>query len=81
MLGKYGDMVEYKVLRCPESLKYLRHGFVVYKHNPDAQKALADQFIKLQSELFDQPVDIKVEKSTMSYNNRKNNHNKKVQPL
>ncbi|KAI8640210.1 hypothetical protein BD408DRAFT_420119 [Parasitella parasitica] len=78
-LGKYGDMVEYKVMRCPETLNYLRYGFVVYKNNPDAQKAMTDQFIKMQSELFDQPVDIKVEKALRNNNNRKDNHNKREQ--
>ncbi|GAN08831.1 hypothetical protein MAM1_0226d08348 [Mucor ambiguus] len=79
-LGSYGDMVEYKLLRCPETFQYLRYGFVVYKHNQDAQKAMADQFIKVQSELFDKPLDVKVEKSVNSNNNRRSNnhysHNK-----
>ncbi|KAI9366438.1 hypothetical protein BD770DRAFT_335549 [Pilaira anomala] len=80
-LGAYGDMLEYKVMRCPETLKYLRHGFVVYKNEDDAKKAIADQFIRIQSELFDKPVEIKVESSlarTTFKNNRKNeNYNKK----
>ncbi|GAA5811950.1 hypothetical protein MFLAVUS_005397 [Mucor flavus] len=82
-LGSYGEMVEYKVLRCPETLKYLRYGFVVYKNNEDAEKAIADQFVKVQSELFDKPVDVKIEKSVSGNtykNNRKNdNYNKKQQ--
>ncbi|KAG2196309.1 hypothetical protein INT46_005833 [Mucor plumbeus] len=76
-LGKYGDMVEYKVLRCPETFKYLRYGFIVYKNNEDAKKAMADQFIKVESELFDKPVDVKIEKSVNNNNNRRNNHNNK----
>lgn len=82
-LGTYGDMVEYKVMRCPETLKYLRYGFVVYKNKEDANKAIADQFIKVQSEVFDHPVDIKIEKSNTSNsfkNNRRNdNYNRKQQ--
>ncbi|KAG2192529.1 uncharacterized protein EV154DRAFT_503839 [Mucor mucedo] len=80
-LGSYGEMVEYKVMRCPETLKYLRYGFVVYKNKDDANKAVADQFVKVQSELFDKPVDIKIEKAVSSStfkNTRKNdNYNKK----
>ncbi|CAO0790121.1 unnamed protein product [Mucor circinelloides] len=78
-LGSYGDMVEYKLLRCPETFQYLRYGFVVYKNNQDAQKAMADQFIKVQSELFDKPLDVKVEKSVNNNNNRRNNNKQQRQ--
>ncbi|KAI8063002.1 hypothetical protein BDF21DRAFT_402743 [Thamnidium elegans] len=82
-LGSYGEMVEYKVMRCPETLKYLRYGFVVYKNSEDADKAIADQFVKVQSELFDKPVDVKIEKSvsgnTFKNNRKHDNYNKKQQ--
>ncbi|KAI8146443.1 hypothetical protein BJV82DRAFT_493464, partial [Fennellomyces sp. T-0311] len=63
-LGEYGEMIEYKFLRCPETQKYLKYGFVVYKHQQGAQTAAAQQFIKVNSSLFDKPCDIKIEKST-----------------
>lgn len=47
----------------------------MYKNNEDAKKAMADQFIKVESELFDKPVDVKVEKSVNNNNNRRNKHN------
>ncbi|KAI8884916.1 hypothetical protein K501DRAFT_247019 [Backusella circina FSU 941] len=62
-LGSYGEMVEYKVMRCPETYKYLRYGFVVYKNKEQADKAISEQFIKVTSELFDSAVDVKLEKS------------------
>ncbi|KAI9470824.1 MAG: hypothetical protein EXX96DRAFT_585858 [Benjaminiella poitrasii] len=62
-LGKYGDMVEYAIKRCPETFRYLHYGFVVYKHPEDANKALEDQFIKVQSQLFDKPFEVKVERA------------------
>ena len=49
----------------------------MYKNNEDAKKAMADQFIKVESELFDKPVDVKIEKSVNNNNNRRNNHNNK----
>lgn len=55
----------------------------MYKNKEDANKAIADQFIKVQSEVFDHPVDIKIEKSNTSNsfkNNRRNdNYNRKQQ--
>ncbi|KAI8084670.1 uncharacterized protein BX664DRAFT_337528 [Halteromyces radiatus] len=63
-LGEYGDLVEYKVLRCPETFKMLRYGFVVFKHQQDAKKAFNDQFIKITLDQFDQPCEIKVEAPT-----------------
>ncbi|KAI7902505.1 uncharacterized protein BX663DRAFT_561595 [Cokeromyces recurvatus] len=71
-LGKYGPMIEYTIKRCPETHRYLHYGFVVYKHSEDANKALEDQFIKVQSELFDKPFEVKVERSTIK-NARINN--------
>ncbi|KAI7847666.1 hypothetical protein BDC45DRAFT_339810 [Circinella umbellata] len=70
-LGEYGEMVEYKFLRCPETQQYLKYGFVVYKDQQGAQNAASQQFIKVTSNLFDKPCDIKIEKST--YNNNNNN--------
>lgn len=35
---------------------------------------MADQFIKVQSELFDKPLDVKVEKSVNNNNNRRSNN-------
>ncbi|KAI8090113.1 uncharacterized protein B0P05DRAFT_529397 [Gilbertella persicaria] len=62
-LSSYGDMIEYKFMRCPETQVYLRYGFVVYKYSQDAHKAIADQFIRVNSDVFKAPFDIKIEKS------------------
>ncbi|SAM00344.1 hypothetical protein [Absidia glauca] len=62
-LGQYGDMVEYRMMRCPESHTLLRFGFVVYKHQEDAKRAFNDQFIKVESDLFDKPCELKIEAS------------------
>lgn len=40
---------------------------------------MADQFIKVQSELFDKPLDVKVEKSVNNNNNRRNNNKQQRQ--
>ncbi|KAI8373873.1 hypothetical protein BD560DRAFT_368646 [Blakeslea trispora] len=73
VLGSYGDMAEYKIMRCPETLNYLKYGFVVYKHREAADKAVQEQFIRVQSDLFDSPFDIKIEKSTNSTNSTRQN--------
>jgi RNA recognition motif-containing protein len=44
----------------------MRYGFVVYKNREDAEKAIGDQFVKIQSELFDKPLEVKIEKSVNS---------------
>ncbi|CDH50652.1 hypothetical protein RO3G_14671 [Lichtheimia corymbifera JMRC:FSU:9682] len=62
-LGEYGDMIEYKFLRCPETRQYLSYGFVVYKNNEDAQKAASQRFIKVPSDMFEKPCEVKIEKS------------------
>lgn len=53
----------------------------MYKNKEDANKAIADQFVKVQSELFDKPVDIKIEKavsgSTFKNTRKNDNYNKK----
>ncbi|KAI8334083.1 hypothetical protein EDC96DRAFT_525656 [Choanephora cucurbitarum] len=66
VLRSYGDMVEYKLMRCPETLNYLKYGFVVYKYRESANKAIQDQFIRVQSDLFSLPFDIKIELSQNS---------------
>ncbi|KAI8977601.1 hypothetical protein BDF20DRAFT_808104, partial [Mycotypha africana] len=58
-LGKYGEMAEYKVMRCPETFQYLNYGFIVYKNSQDADKAMKDKFIKIQpSDVFNEPFEI-----------------------
>ncbi|CAO3597557.1 unnamed protein product [Absidia cylindrospora] len=48
-------------MRCSETQKPLRYGFVVFKHQEDAKKAFNNQFIKVDSDLFEQPCELKVE--------------------
>ncbi|KAI8379223.1 uncharacterized protein BYT42DRAFT_475940, partial [Radiomyces spectabilis] len=62
-LGSYGDMIEYKFMRCPETRSYLRHGFVVYKRPEDGQQVLNDKFIRVDSNLFKEPCDVKIERT------------------
>ncbi|CEG70276.1 hypothetical protein RMATCC62417_06205 [Rhizopus microsporus] len=67
VLGEYGDMIEYRFIRCPSTFRYRQYGFVVYRNSQDAYKAVEEQFIKVPpSELFDKPTDIKVERSTVN---------------
>ncbi|KAI9495680.1 hypothetical protein BDB00DRAFT_742883, partial [Zychaea mexicana] len=62
-LGEYGEMVEYKIMRCPETQKYLKYGFVVYKNQQGAENVTSQKFIKVNSNLFEKPCDIKIEKA------------------
>ncbi|KAI9312079.1 hypothetical protein BX666DRAFT_1833272, partial [Dichotomocladium elegans] len=62
-LGQYGDLVEYKFNRCPETHQYMNFGFVTFKNREAAQKAAAKKFIKVESDLFDKPCDIKIEQA------------------
>ncbi|KAL0077849.1 hypothetical protein J3Q64DRAFT_1747728 [Phycomyces blakesleeanus] len=61
-LGQYGEMIEYKFQRCPETQTYLRYGYVTYKHEEDAQKALVDAFVKVDSPLFKKALEVKIVK-------------------
>ncbi|KAI8997903.1 hypothetical protein BDB01DRAFT_714573 [Pilobolus umbonatus] len=80
VLGSYGELLEYKFMRCPETLKYLNYGFIVFKNQEDALKATNEQFIKVESEVFDKPVEVKVEIGTAGdrqkprYNDRNNSN-------
>ncbi|ORX61591.1 hypothetical protein DM01DRAFT_1332191, partial [Hesseltinella vesiculosa] len=62
-LQQYGDLIEYKFMRCPESTALLRFGFVVFKHQNDAKHAINEQFIKIESPLFKKPLEVKLEGS------------------
>ncbi|KAI8343936.1 hypothetical protein BC941DRAFT_364984 [Chlamydoabsidia padenii] len=64
-LAQYGDLVEYKVMRCPETMTMLQFGFVVFKHQEDAKRAFNDQFIKVNSDLFEKPCELKIEASSL----------------
>ncbi|KAG2182534.1 hypothetical protein INT43_007465 [Umbelopsis isabellina] len=64
--NKLGDLVEYKFIRCPETHAYLNYGFVTFKNKEHTTKAISETggFLKMGAP-FEQPVDIKFEKSTM----------------
>ncbi|KAL1933138.1 hypothetical protein VTP01DRAFT_8816 [Rhizomucor pusillus] len=34
-LRQYGDLIEYKFMRCSETQRYLNYGFAVYKNTED----------------------------------------------
>ncbi|EIE89960.1 hypothetical protein RO3G_14671 [Rhizopus delemar RA 99-880] len=65
ILGQFGNMVEYKFMRCSETLRYLKYGFIVYEKSESANRAVAEHFIKVPpSTLFEKSIEIKVEKSS-----------------
>ena len=70
----YVYIIHYKK-QCPETQQYLKYGFVVYKDQQGAQNAASQQFIKVTSNLFDKPCDIKIEKSNRNNTNNNNDGN------
>ncbi|KAI9014462.1 hypothetical protein CLU79DRAFT_766892 [Phycomyces nitens] len=63
-LGQYGEMIEYKFQRCPETKAYMQYGYVTYKNEEDAQKALVDKFVKVDSPLFKKVCEVTVDPKT-----------------
>ncbi|GAB5591437.1 hypothetical protein Unana1_06337 [Umbelopsis nana] len=64
--GKFGDLVEYKFIRCPETHAYLKYGFVTFKNKEHTLKAISETggFLKMGAP-FEQPIDIKLEKTSL----------------
>ncbi|KAI7868718.1 hypothetical protein BDF14DRAFT_462994 [Spinellus fusiger] len=57
-ISTYGELIEYRFQRCPESKRYLRYGYATFKHAEDANKIVAEEFIKIESPLFNEPCEI-----------------------
>ncbi|KAI9304492.1 hypothetical protein BJ944DRAFT_84853 [Cunninghamella echinulata] len=64
IIRQYGELVEYKTLKCPETQRPLRYGFVVFKYQEDAKRAFNQRFLKVPPNIFDEPCEIKIESST-----------------
>ncbi|KAH8556159.1 hypothetical protein BGW37DRAFT_471313 [Umbelopsis sp. PMI_123] len=67
--NRFGDLLEYKFIRCPETHAYLSYGFVTFKDKEHTLKAISETggFLKMGAP-FEQPIDVKLEKSTIRNN-------------
>ncbi|CAO3648349.1 unnamed protein product [Cunninghamella echinulata] len=43
-IRQYGELVEYKTLKCPETQSPLRYGFVVFKYQEMQKELLTNDF-------------------------------------
>ncbi|ORZ02983.1 hypothetical protein BCR43DRAFT_482519 [Syncephalastrum racemosum] len=81
-LGQFGEMAEYRFMRCPETQKYLQYGFVIYRNKEDAEQALKTKFLQVSSG-FDVPCDVALDKTGSSrrehLNDRKDRRNRRQQ--
>ncbi|CAO3690004.1 unnamed protein product [Umbelopsis vinacea] len=63
--SRFGELVEYKFIRCPETHAYLNYGFVTFKNKEYTLKAISETggFLKMGAP-FEQPIDVKLEKAS-----------------
>ncbi|CAO3678314.1 unnamed protein product [Umbelopsis ramanniana] len=68
--NRFGDLLEYKFIRCPETHAYLNYGFVTFKDKEHTLKAISETggFLKMGAP-FEQPIDVKLEKTSIRNNN------------
>ncbi|OZJ06119.1 hypothetical protein BZG36_01056 [Bifiguratus adelaidae] len=63
-LRTFGELLDYKFIRCPETKRYLGHGFASYKPSPSVQEALVTKFHTFRYTRNGPTVQLKLERSS-----------------